>query len=167
MEVFVYTSHKKIIFQIPPSCSLDEALKWTNCDASNCPQFNLNDFRSYGNSYSPNYLTYIYISPRVPLDQSSENSLDIQFEFNGNFNYWHTNTEANFLLFLVFVLVALGLIIPFVLIISAVVLKRLRVQFPEEYDNTDNNVVHNDINNQVVFQDEPNGEELATFSTVN
>ena len=139
-----------------PTCTLDDALAWSSCDSSNCPS----NFGWVEDTWGDYYI-YFYIYPRQPL----EDDINIDFQFFGNFDTVHSESSVNFALFTSYLFVALALVIPFVLLVAAIVAKKLRKPFPVDEPDDDHDHHHLQSNSNVV--DEFCGEELATFSSIN
>ena len=141
-----------------PTCTLEEALAWSSCDTSNCPS----NFDWY--SYWQTRYTYFYIYPRQPLDDD----INLEFQFFGSFTRIYSESSVNFALFTSYLFVALALVIPFVLLVAAIVAKKLRKPFPVDEPDDDhdheNNIDKNVNSYNNVDGDEFSGEELSTFS---
>ena len=149
-----------------PKCTLEEALAWSSCDTSNCPS-NFDWYANYEYHDRPTwwgtYYTYFYIYPRQPLDDD----INLEFQFFGSFTRIYSESSVNFALFTSYFFVALALVIPFVLLVAAIVAKKLRKPFPvdEPDDYHDQHDETNFDSCNVVDDDEFSGEELATFSS--
>ena len=128
---------------------------WSSCDTSNCPS-NFTWTITYG--WGTHY-TYFFIYPRQPLDDE----INIEFQYIGNFDTVHSESSVNFALFTSYLFVALALVIPFVLLVAAIVVKKLRKPLPVDEPDDESNVDYQNSNNNDV--DEISGEELATFSS--
>ena len=138
-----------------PTCTLDDALAWS-CDKPYCNS----NFGWVDDSWG-NYYTYFYIYPRQPLDDE----INIDFQFFGKFYTVYSESSVNFALFTSYLFVALALVIPFVLLVAAIVAKKLRKPFPVDEPDDDHHDDETKFNNNVGDDDEFRGEELATFSS--
>ena len=114
------TVNSQYSFNSLPTCTLDDALMWSSCETSNCPSNVDWDY------FSQQFFTYFYIYPRQPLD----NEINIEFQFFGNFDTANSESSVNVSLFITYFFLALALVIPFVLLVAAIVAKKLRKPFP-------------------------------------